>query len=59
MSVWASHNVEVSGNTLYCSGELGDFAPLDIGKWSKNVTESHNRIIPLGKEIKQFDTNWE
>ena len=56
MSVWSSHNVEVSGNTLYCSGPLGEFEVLDIGKWARNVTESRNRIVPLGKEIQQFET---
>lgn len=59
ISVWSSHNVDVSGNTLYCSGELGDFAPLDIGQWSKNVTESRNRIVPLGAVVKQFETDFE
>lgn len=59
ISVWSSHNVDVSGNTLYCSGELGDFAPLDIGQWSKNVTEFRNKIVPLGAEVKQFETDFE
>ena len=59
MSVWSSHNVEVSGNTLYCSGSLSGFKALDVGKWTKNVKKSNNRILPLGKEIKQFDTSFE
>jgi len=56
MSVWSSRNVEVSGNTLYCSGSLDGFKPLDIGQWAGNAKKSGNRILPLGKQIKQFDT---
>lgn len=55
MSVWSSKNVNVSGNTLYCSGSLEGFKPLDIGQWTENVTESDNQILPLGEQIKQFD----
>ena len=59
MSVWSSKNVEVSGNTLYCSGPLDGFEPLDIGQWAEKVKGSRNRILPLGKEIKPFETNFE
>ena len=59
MSVWSSHNVEVSGNTLYCSGELDGFEAIDIGQWTENVTELRNQMVPLGDQIQQFDTNFE
>ncbi|MBT7862463.1 MAG: hypothetical protein HN712_19260 [Gemmatimonadetes bacterium] len=59
MSVWSSKNVAVSGNSIYCSGPLDGFSPLDVGQWTENVTESENRIYPLGEQAKQFDTSSE
>jgi hypothetical protein len=59
ISVWSSRNVKVSGNSIYCSGPFNSFAPLDVGQWTKNITESGNQIHPLGKHIQRFDTNFE
>ena len=57
MSVWSCKNVNVSGNTVYCSGPSDGFAPLDVGQWTENVADSGNRICPFGERIKQFDTS--
>ena len=56
ISVWSCKNVDVSGNDIYYSGSLNGFKPFDAGVWTDNVTESKNKMYPIGNEVKRFDT---
>ena len=58
ISVWSCQNVEVSGNDIYYSGALSGFKPLDAGRWTRNVTDSKNRMYSIGKEVERFETEW-
>lgn len=56
ISVWSSKNVSVGGNTVYCSGPRQGMEPVDVGKWTENISLRRNHMLPLGRETARFDT---